>query len=212
MAKNANGEGSIYKRMRDGKVVRYEGAITYVGEDGKTKRHTVYGRTRQDVRDKLKQGPRAARRRRTGQDATRTVGGLAGPVARHHTGGRRTARSPPARCTRTCAASIWNRRRSGRSGWTGCGPPTSRRWCWRCGPRASPRRSGAVGFVGAVGVHRAAAGAGRGGPRRAAGTQSRRRGQAAGRGAHGGQARRRRGRGRAAACCRRARATAMCWC
>ena len=54
MSKNANGEGSIYKRMRDGKLIRFEGAITYMGEDGKTKRHTVYGRTRQDVRDKLK--------------------------------------------------------------------------------------------------------------------------------------------------------------
>ena len=55
MAKNANGEGSIWKRMRDGRVVRYEGALTYVGDDGKAKRHTVYGRTRADVRDKLKQ-------------------------------------------------------------------------------------------------------------------------------------------------------------
>lgn len=55
MTKNANGEGSIYKRIRVGKPVRYEGALTYVDSDGKTKRHTVYGRTRQDVRDKLKQ-------------------------------------------------------------------------------------------------------------------------------------------------------------
>lgn len=74
MAKNANGEGSIYKRVRDGKLVRYEGAVSYVGEDGKTKRHTVYGRTRQDVRDKLK----AARERLEAgapvRDATRTVG------------------------------------------------------------------------------------------------------------------------------------------
>ena len=35
--------------------MRYEGAISYTGQDGKAKRHTVYGRTRQDVRDKLKQ-------------------------------------------------------------------------------------------------------------------------------------------------------------
>ena len=66
MGKYANGEGSIYKRMRDGKVIRYEGAVTYIGDDGKTRRHTVYGRTRQDVRDKLRRSPRAARRRCTG--------------------------------------------------------------------------------------------------------------------------------------------------
>ncbi|GAB1811128.1 site-specific integrase [Mycobacterium sp. MUNTM1] len=75
MAKNANGEGSIYKRVRDGKVVRYEGALSYIdAADGKTKRHTVYGRTRQEVRDKLK----AARERLEAgapvRDATRTVG------------------------------------------------------------------------------------------------------------------------------------------
>lgn len=74
MPKNANGEGSIYKRMRDGKVVRYEGAISYVDQDGRSKRHTVYGRTRQDVRDKLK----AARERLAAgapvRDADRTLG------------------------------------------------------------------------------------------------------------------------------------------
>ena len=66
MSKNANGEGSMYKWMKDGKVIRDEGAVTYTGADGKTKRHTVYGRTRQDVRDKLRRSPRAARRRCTG--------------------------------------------------------------------------------------------------------------------------------------------------
>jgi hypothetical protein len=34
-------------------VVRYEGQLTCTGDDGTSKRHTVYGRTRQDVRDKL---------------------------------------------------------------------------------------------------------------------------------------------------------------
>lgn len=71
---NANGEGSIYKRMRDGKLIRYEGAISYVGDDGKTKRHTVYGRTRADVRDKL---AKARERLASGgpvKDSTRTVG------------------------------------------------------------------------------------------------------------------------------------------
>ena len=73
MSKNANGEGSIYKRMRDGKVVRYEGAITYIGDDGKTKRHTVYGRTRQDVRDKLRKARERLDAGAPVRDATRTV-------------------------------------------------------------------------------------------------------------------------------------------
>lgn len=54
MTKRANGEGSIFKRMRDGRVVRYEGAISYTDTDGVTRRHTVYGRTQREVRDKLK--------------------------------------------------------------------------------------------------------------------------------------------------------------
>lgn len=73
MSKNANGEGSIYKRMRDGKLIRFEGAITYMGEDGKTKRHTVYGRTRQDVRDKLKNARERLDAGAPVRDATRTV-------------------------------------------------------------------------------------------------------------------------------------------
>ena len=50
---NANGEGSIYKRIRDGKQAGYVGALTYTDESGKSKRHTVYGRTRRDVADKM---------------------------------------------------------------------------------------------------------------------------------------------------------------
>lgn len=74
MSKNANGEGSIYKRSRDGKVIGYGGALTYRDEFGTAKRHTVYGRTRAEVRDKLK----AARDRLDAgapvKDASRTVG------------------------------------------------------------------------------------------------------------------------------------------
>jgi hypothetical protein len=73
MSKNANGEGTIYKRTRDGKVVRYEGQLTYTGEDGKTKRHSVYGRTRQDVRDKLRQARERLDAGAPVKDATRTV-------------------------------------------------------------------------------------------------------------------------------------------
>jgi integrase len=51
---NANGEGSIYKRMRDGRHVGYIGAISYTDDTGQPKRHMVYGKTRTDVRDKMK--------------------------------------------------------------------------------------------------------------------------------------------------------------
>lgn len=44
MSRNANGEGSIWKRMRDGRHTGYVGAISYTAEDGKTERRTVYGR------------------------------------------------------------------------------------------------------------------------------------------------------------------------
>jgi integrase len=74
MGRNSNGQGSIYKRMRDGRLLRYEGAISYLGDDGKPKRYTAYGHTRREVADKLA----AARKRLDAgapvKDATRTVG------------------------------------------------------------------------------------------------------------------------------------------
>lgn len=54
-AKRGNGEGGIYKRMRDGRVWRYEGSISYTTADGSRKRHTVYAHTRADCLDKMKQ-------------------------------------------------------------------------------------------------------------------------------------------------------------
>ena len=42
---NANGEGSIYKRMRDGKQAGYIGAISFTDESGSQAPHGV----RQDV-------------------------------------------------------------------------------------------------------------------------------------------------------------------
>jgi integrase len=74
MTKNANGDGNIYKRMRDGKVIRYEGKISYTAADGTLKRHTVYARTRAECRDAM----RRARERIEGgapvRDATMPVG------------------------------------------------------------------------------------------------------------------------------------------
>jgi len=41
MARNANGEGSIYKRMRDGRPVGYVAALSYTDQSGDTKRVRV---------------------------------------------------------------------------------------------------------------------------------------------------------------------------
>ncbi|WP_046321311.1 site-specific integrase [Mycobacterium sp. UM_Kg1] len=74
MGKRGNGEGSVYKRIKDGKVVRYEGAITYPGEDGRTKRHVVYGRTRADVNDKLRKVRERLEAGAPATDTKQTVG------------------------------------------------------------------------------------------------------------------------------------------
>jgi integrase len=52
---NANGEGSIYKRMRNGRHTGYIGAVSYTDDTGQSNRHVVYGKTRREVRDKMKQ-------------------------------------------------------------------------------------------------------------------------------------------------------------
>jgi integrase len=70
---NANGEGSIYKRTRGGKVIRYEGAISYTADDDKTKRHTVYGRTRAELRAKLKIARERLESGVAVQDSKRTI-------------------------------------------------------------------------------------------------------------------------------------------
>lgn len=52
---NANGEGSIYKRIRGGVQTGYIGAVSYTDDaTGKAKRHMVYGKTRREVADKMK--------------------------------------------------------------------------------------------------------------------------------------------------------------
>ena len=129
MAKNANGEGSIYKRMRDGKVIRYEGAVTYIGDDGKTKRHTVYGRTRQDVRDKLRKARERLDAGAPVRDATRTVADWLAQwrattlaVSDRKPVHPRAVRAPVAQTSGAGAV-------RGDHRWTGCGPPTSKLWC-----------------------------------------------------------------------------------
>jgi integrase len=74
MSKNANGEGSIYKRMRDGRVAGYVAALTYTDEDGRTQRVRVYGPTRADARDKLKKARERIESGAPVRDATMPVG------------------------------------------------------------------------------------------------------------------------------------------
>lgn len=50
---NANGEGSIYKRLRKGHHTGYVGVVSYADDTGKPKRQYVYGKTRSDVRTKM---------------------------------------------------------------------------------------------------------------------------------------------------------------
>jgi integrase len=52
MAKNGNGEGSIYEHKRNGKKVGYRGAYTVHTAKG-PKRRYVSGKTRDEVRHKL---------------------------------------------------------------------------------------------------------------------------------------------------------------
>jgi integrase len=69
-----NGEGSVYKRMRNGRQAGYVGAISYRDKTGRPQRVRVYGPTRKDVREKLK---KAAERIDAGappRDSSRTVG------------------------------------------------------------------------------------------------------------------------------------------
>src|SRR5215208_7132805 len=52
MAKNGNGEGSIYEHKRNGRKVGYRGAYTVYTASG-PKRRYVSGKTREEVRQKL---------------------------------------------------------------------------------------------------------------------------------------------------------------
>lgn len=74
MGKNANGEGSIYKRTRDGRVTGYVAALTYADADGRTQRIRVYGPTRADAREKLKKARERIESGAPARDATMPVG------------------------------------------------------------------------------------------------------------------------------------------
>lgn len=72
MARNANNEGSIYKRMRNGRHVGYVAAWTYE-LDGTTKRVRVYGQTRAEARTKLDKARTRITEGAPVKDSTRTL-------------------------------------------------------------------------------------------------------------------------------------------
>ena len=74
MAKNANGEGSIYKWFKDGKPSGYKGALSYKRRARPTKRYVAYGRTRKDVKDKLDKARERLTAGAPAKDAKTTVG------------------------------------------------------------------------------------------------------------------------------------------
>src|SRR4051794_3333690 len=71
-ARRGYGEGSIYQRAGDGMWV----ASVDLGEvDGKRRRKSIYGRTRADVRDKLRAAQNLRDRGGLVSDERQTVGG-----------------------------------------------------------------------------------------------------------------------------------------
>jgi hypothetical protein len=121
MAKRANGEGSVFKRS-DG---TWSAALSYRDADGRTRRHTVYGRTQAEVRAKL----RVAHERRDAgapvKDATTTFGAWLEDWI--------TRRCRPATASRRLSTCTRGSREptsslpSVRGPSTGSAPPTSRR-------------------------------------------------------------------------------------
>ena len=74
MSRNANGEGSIFKWMVDGKQRGYRGALSYRDENGGAKRFVCYGRTRAEVKDKLDDARKRLKSGGPVKDAKLTVG------------------------------------------------------------------------------------------------------------------------------------------
>lgn len=70
--RRGNGEGSAISQRADG---RYCAAIRYLDAHGKPKRAYVYGKTKAEVRDKLKDARRRVEDGRPAVDAALTVGG-----------------------------------------------------------------------------------------------------------------------------------------
>ena len=119
--KNANGDGSIYPVRKDGKLVGYRGAISYVDEAVVTQRFSARGRTHAIVKDKLNGARTRLAQGAPVRDATRTVGDW---MAQWRTSTLVVSDRKPATrsSTPTCRASILNRTRSARPRWTGCVP------------------------------------------------------------------------------------------
>ncbi|OBJ50203.1 tyrosine-type recombinase/integrase [Mycobacterium asiaticum] len=73
MARNANSEGSIYKRMRDGRHVGYVAALSFRDENDIPRRIRVYGATRAEAREKLAKARERLKQGAPAKDSTRTL-------------------------------------------------------------------------------------------------------------------------------------------
>jgi hypothetical protein len=117
MAKNSNGEGSIYKWMKGGKPAGYKGAISYRDEDDNPKRYVAYGRTANKCATSwTKRANGSILARRSGTRNSQWANGSP-------TGGPRlwrfpTVRSRRRRCTRTSAVNTLSQPHSELSPWT----------------------------------------------------------------------------------------------
>ena len=134
MAKNANGEGSIYKWMKDGKQSGYKGAISYLDDQATTQALCR-------LRPHPQRCQTSSTRPVTGSMPVRPCGTPNRPVGDWLAHWRVTALAASDRKSRHKALyanlcrSTSNRHRSARSRWTSSSRPISTRWCWRCGPR-----------------------------------------------------------------------------
>jgi integrase len=70
MSKRANGDGGIYRRASDG---RWVGALTYVDDQGKRRRHVFYGQLRREVAAKLEEARERLRADEPVKDARTTM-------------------------------------------------------------------------------------------------------------------------------------------
>lgn len=98
---NANGEGSIYKRMREGRHVGYIGVISYTDDTGQPMRHVMYGKTCADARGKMKEARERLDNGAAVKDSKRTLADWLAYWG-HHTGRVGPQRGPMSTSTLGC--------------------------------------------------------------------------------------------------------------
>ena len=82
--RRAHGEGSIYERKVDGKVVGWVGMLDLGIQGGKRKRRSVTGKTKREVTDQLKALAHAQQEGTLSIDKAPNRGPMAHLLARYH--------------------------------------------------------------------------------------------------------------------------------